>query len=87
MGRQDDADERVGATEMAISYKKLWKLLIDKELNRTDLRRLSGISSSTLAKLGKDENVSSATLERICTALDCNIGDIVEIVPDVVLPK
>ena len=67
---------------MAISYKKLWKLLIDKDMNKTDLRRVSGISSSTLAKLGKDESVSSSTLERICTALNCSIGDICEFVAD-----
>lgn len=67
---------------MAISYKKLWKLLIDKDMKKKDLLRVSGISSSTLAKLGKDENVSSETLDKICTALTCDIGDVMEIVDE-----
>ncbi len=67
---------------MAISYKKLWKLLIDKDMKKKDLGRIAGISSSTLAKLGKDENVSSETLNKICLALECNIGDMMEIVND-----
>lgn len=66
---------------MKTSYKKLWKLLIDKNLKRTDLKRLANISSSSLAKLGKDENVSMAILQKICSALNCDIGDIVEMVP------
>lgn len=64
---------------MAISYKKLWKLLIDKDMNKKDLALVTGISSSTLAKLGKDENVSSETLNKICIALECDIGDMMEI--------
>lgn len=66
--------------EMAISYKKLWKLLIDKDMKKKDLGRVAGISSSTLAKLSKDENVSSDTLNKICLALECDIGDMMEIV-------
>lgn len=66
---------------MKTSYKKLWKLLIDKNLKKTDLKQLADISSSSLAKLGKDENVSMAILQKICTALNCDIGDIVEMVP------
>lgn len=65
---------------MEISYNKLWKLLIDKGLKRIDLKRIAGISSCSLAKLGKNENVSMAILIKICAALNCNIGDIVEIV-------
>ena len=62
-----------------MSYKKLWKLLIDKDMNKTDLRKAAGISSSSLAKLGKDENVTTDVLLRICKALDCELDDIVEI--------
>lgn len=64
---------------MKMSYKKLWKLLIDKEMNKTDLRKAAGISSSSLAKLGKDENVTTDVLLRICKALDCELDDITEI--------
>jgi putative transcriptional regulator len=67
-----------GGTMMAVSYTKLWKLLLDKKLKRIHLKELAGISSSTLAKLGKDEYVSMGSLERICGALHCNIGDVVE---------
>ena len=62
---------------MKMSYKKLWKLLIDKDMNKTDLRKAAGISSSSLAKLGKDENVTTDVLLRICKALDCELDDIV----------
>lgn len=64
---------------MKMSYKKLWKLLIDKDMNKTDLRKAAGISSSSLAKLGKDENVTTDVLLRICKALDCELDDIAEI--------
>lgn len=64
----------------AISYDKLWKLLIDKKMNRTDLKEKSGISTASLAKLGKKENLTTAVLLKICTALNCDIGDIMEIV-------
>ena len=64
---------------MKMSYKKLWKLLIDKDMNKTDLRKAAGISSSSLAKLGTDENVTTDVLLRICKALDCELDDIVEI--------
>lgn len=67
---------------MTVSYKKLWKLLIDKNLKRTDLRAATGISTTTLAKLGKDENVSTEILAKICKALECDIGDIMEMVND-----
>lgn len=65
---------------MAASYAKLWKLLIDKEMNKTNLRELSGISTGTLAKLGKNEYVSAEVLEKICVALKCQVGDIIEFV-------
>ena len=67
---------------MAVSYKKLWKLLIDKNMKKKDLRAASGISTTTLAKLGKDENVSTEILSKICAALNCDVGDIMEFVPD-----
>ena len=67
---------------MKISYKKLWKLLIDKNMKKKDLRAASGISTTTLAKLGKDENVSTEILSKICAALNCDVGDIMEMVPD-----
>ena len=65
---------------MAISYKKLWKLLIDREMKKKDLVALSGISQSSVTKLGKNENVNTDVLVRICRALNCDIGDIAEIV-------
>ena len=67
---------------LKISYNKLWKLLIDKNMKKKDLRAASGISTTTLAKLGKDENVSTEILSKICAALNCDVGDIMEMVPD-----
>ena len=67
---------------MAISYKKLWKLLIDRDLKKKDLPTLAGISSASVTKLGKNENVNTETLEKICRALDCNISDIMEMTED-----
>ena len=64
---------------MAVSYNKLWKLLIDRKMKKKDLLEISGISRGTLTKLNRDENVSTETLVRICTALKCDIADIVEI--------
>lgn len=63
---------------MAISYKKLWKLLIDKDLKKKDLSTLAGISSASVTKLGKNENVNTEILEKICRALNCDISDIME---------
>ena len=63
---------------MAFSYNKLWKLLIDKNMNKVALRDSIGITPSTLSKLSKNQNVSMDVLERICKELDCNIGDIVD---------
>ncbi|NLI53276.1 MAG: helix-turn-helix transcriptional regulator [Clostridiales bacterium] len=67
---------------MTVSYKKLWKLLIDKNMKKKDLRAVTGISTTTLAKLGKDENVSTDILAKICRALECDVGDIMEMVND-----
>lgn len=62
-----------------INYNKLWKLLIDKGLTKKDLIKISGISSSSMAKITKSENVTTAVLVKICKALDCDISDICEI--------
>ena len=67
---------------MAISYKKPWKLLIDKDLKKKDLESITGISHYTLNRLNKGENVTIGVLEKICLALDCSIEDIVEIIPE-----
>ena len=64
---------------MSISYKKLWKLLIDKDMTKTQLREQADIATSTLAKLSKDEQVSMDVLLRICKTLDCDIADIMEL--------
>ena len=63
---------------MAVSYKKLWKLLIDKDMKKKDLCAAAGISHASMAKLGKNENVTTDVLVKICTALQCDIGDIME---------
>lgn len=63
---------------MAISYKKLWKLLIDKDMLKKDLQQKAGISSASITKLGKNENVNTDILEKICIALNCDIFDIME---------
>ena len=64
---------------MDANYKKLWKLLIDKDMKKTDLLTVAGINSNILAKMGKGEGVSLESLQKICKALDCEIGDIVEL--------
>ena len=61
---------------MAVCYKKLWKLLIDKNMNKTELRNATGITTTALAKLGRNENVNTEVLVKICKVLDCNIEDI-----------
>ena len=65
---------------MSASYKKLWKLLIDKEMNKTDLRLAIGASTATMAKLSRGDDVSMDTLSRICETLQCNVGDIMDFV-------
>lgn len=65
-----------------ISYNKLWKLLIDRKMNKQDLKKASSISTASIAKLGKGENITTDVLLKICKALDCDIADIMEIESD-----
>lgn len=65
-----------------VSYNKLWKTLIDRKMRKSDLRNRAHISTTALAKLGRDENVSMDVLKKICAALECNVGDIMDILPD-----
>ena len=65
---------------MAVSYKKLWKLLIDKDMRKEDLRLAAGLTSTAIAKLGRNEDVSTKILIKICKTLDCDLSDIMEIV-------
>jgi len=67
---------------MSISYKKLWKIIIDKDLKKSDVRKLANISASTFSKMSKNEYVALDVIVRICNVLDCNIGDVVEVVKD-----
>jgi len=67
---------------LKVSYKKLWKLLIDMEINKKTLSKMANVSGATLTKLAKGESVGMDMLVRICTALKCDLHDIVEIVPD-----
>ena len=66
---------------MAISYKKLWKLLIDEDMTAAQLRERTGIAPNTMTKLRRDEEVSMAVLIKICTALNANIGEIMDLIP------
>ena len=67
---------------MAASYKKLWKLLIDRDMKKKDLRMLTRLSSSTIAKMTKNEPVSTDVIIKICKALHCDVGDIMEMIPE-----
>lgn len=67
---------------MAVSYKRLWKLLIDRDMKKKDLCAMAGISSASITKMGKNGHVTTEILLKICTALNCRIEDIMEIVPD-----
>ena len=67
---------------MEVSYKKLWKLLIDKDMKMKDLLATAGISWASVTKLSKGETVSMEVLMKICKALDCNIGDIMDLIPE-----
>jgi DNA-binding Xre family transcriptional regulator len=67
--------------KLKISYKKLWHLLIEKDMTRQELRRLAGVSSSTIAKVAKNENVNTDILLKICEVLRCDFGDIMEVLP------
>lgn len=66
---------------MTVSYNKLWKLLIDKNMMKKELGQIAGVSPSLIAKLGRNENVTVEVLVKICEALDCGMDDIMEIVP------
>lgn len=74
----------IGVNDMAVSYKKLWKILIDRDMKKKDLCVAAGISHASMAKLGKNENVTTDVLVKICTALQCDIGDIMELTKDVI---
>ena len=65
---------------MAVCYNKLWKMLIDRGMSRTEMRLKAGISTKTLAKLGKNENVNTEILVKICEALGCNVDEIMDVV-------
>ena len=67
---------------MGVSYKKLFKLMIDRDIKKKDLREMASIGNSTMAKLANDDNVTMEVMAKICTALKCNLDDIVEIIPD-----
>ena len=69
-------------TKMAVSYKKLWKLLIDKDMMKKELSQKANVSNYTLAKMNKGENVTTDVLVRICKALECNLDDIMELVDE-----
>ena len=67
---------------MAVCYNKLWKLLIDRKMKKKDLIAQTGISRTTIAKMGRDENVSTEVLSKICGALQVDVGDIMEMIPE-----
>ena len=67
---------------MAMCYKKLWKLLIDRDMTRADLREKTGLSPATLAKMSKGEAIGANVLERICETMQCNVGDVMDYVPE-----
>ena len=67
---------------MAISYNKLWKLLVDKKMSKADLRKAAGIAPNTMTRLRRDEEVTLTVLYKICNTLDVNIGDIMEFLPE-----
>ena len=67
---------------MKVSYKRLWKLLIDKDMKKKDLCEKAGISPASVTKMGRNGHVTTAVLEKICIALDCQVSDVMEIIPD-----
>ena len=77
----ENVGDNIMDERMRISYRPLWVLLATREMSKKDLREISGISTATLAKLGKGDNLTTDMLLKICEALHCNIGDIVETVP------
>ena len=68
--------------DLKVSYNKLWHLLLDRRLKKTELKKMTGISATTLAGMSQDKNVSLDVLLRICAALDCNFSDIMDAIPD-----
>ena len=73
----------MGAWKMSVSYSPLWKLMIDKGINKTQLCKEAGISTNAMARLGRNEDVRVEVLVKICTALNCTISDIMELVPQI----
>ena len=67
---------------MRVSYKKLWKLLVDLDMSKSDLRKASGLGTGTMTKLRRDEDISMDAIKRICKVCNCNIGDIMDVFPD-----
>ena len=67
---------------MAVSYKKLWKLLIDKDIKKKDLSTMAGVSPATITKMGKGGHVTTEVLVKICSALNCQVEDIMEVIPE-----
>ena len=72
---------------MGVSYKKLFKLMIDRDIKKKDLRAMASIGNSTMAKLANNENVTMEVMAKICSALECKLDDIVEIIPDEIASK
>jgi len=72
---------------MAVSYKKLWHLLIDLDMKKQDLRKKANVAPASLSKMAKGETVTTDTIEKICKALKCDVADIMEIVPDIIEEK
>ena len=72
---------------MAVSYKKLWKILIDKDMKKKDLQAAASVSWASITKLSKGETVSMDVLIKICRVLECDIGDIMELIPDEIVPR
>ena len=69
----------LGGVKVAVCYNKLWKLLIDKNMNKTELKEAAGISFNVMARMGKNKTISFESIEKICTALNCDVGDIISI--------
>lgn len=67
---------------MSVSYKKLWKLLIDKDLKKKDLEKLAGISNYTISKMNRGDNINTDTIVKVCRALNCSVEDIMEVLPE-----
>ncbi len=73
---------KIGGNNMALSYKPLWHTLVERDMNREDLKRAADITSNVVARMGKDSYVELKSIEKICLALDCRIEDVVEVVRD-----